>query len=183
MQREKRATARVKKSIGRRVEALPKQLAEIDRESDAIRGSAIRRRSENLLVSVPGVGPATARRRIAELPELRSLERRQAAALAGLAPFTRPSGPWRGKACLGGGRATGRTALCLAALVAARHHPRRKSFHDRLRAAEKPKKLAHIAVARNASPSATPSSGTTSRGSSLASKHSRAPPRIAPRGE
>jgi transposase len=97
---------------------------------------------------VPGVGPATARTLIAELPELGSLDRRQAAALAGLAPFTRQSGQWRGKACIGGGRRTVRTALFIAALVAAHHNPTLKAFYDRLVAAGKPKKLALTAVAR-----------------------------------
>jgi transposase len=148
-QREKRASGRMKRSIQRLLGALQAELAEINREIDeAVRSSPLWRRAEDLLASVPGVGPATARTLIAELPELGSLDRRQAAALAGLAPFTRQSGQWRGKACIGGGRRTVRTALFIAALVAAHHNPTLKAFYDRLVAAGKPKKLALTAVAR-----------------------------------
>lgn len=148
-QREKRASGRMKRSIQRLLEALRTELALIDGEiDDAVRGSPLWRQKEDLLASVPGVGPVTARTLIAELPELGSLDRRQAAALAGLAPFTRQSGQWRGKACIGGGRRTVRTALFIAALVAAHHNPILKTFYDRLVAAGKPKKLALTAVAR-----------------------------------
>ena len=85
---------------------------------------------------------------LAELPELGSLNRRQIAALAGLAPFTRQSGKWRGKSFIGGGRASVRTALFMAAMTAMRHNPVLRAFHQRLRAAGKPKMVALIAVAR-----------------------------------
>jgi transposase len=148
-QRQRRASGRMRRSIERLLGALRAELAEIDSEIDeAVRSSPSWRRAEDLLASVPGVGPATARTLIAELPELGSLDRRQAAALAGLAPFTRQSGQWRGKACIGGGRRTVRTALFIAALVAAHHNPTLKAFYDRLVAAGKPKKLALTAVAR-----------------------------------
>jgi len=148
-QREKRSSGRMKRSIQRLLGALQAELAEINKEIDeVVRSSPLWRRAEGLLASVPGVGPATARTLIAELPELGSLDRRQAAALAGLAPFTRQSGQWRGKACIGGGRRTVRTALFIAALVAAHHNPTLKAFYDRLVTAGKPKKLALTAVAR-----------------------------------
>lgn len=93
-QREKRASKRMKKSIQRLRKALQKELSDIDREiDDTVRGSPIWSRNEDLLESVPGVGPAIARTLIAELPELGTLDRREVAALAGLAPFTRQSGP------------------------------------------------------------------------------------------
>ena len=148
-QREKRASKRMKKSIQRLKKALQKELTDIDREiDDTVRGSPLWREKEDLLASVPGVGPAIARTLIAELPELGTLDRRQVAALAGLAPFTQQSGRWRGKECISGGRATVRAAVFMGALVAARHNPVLQVFYDRLVAAGKPKMVALIAVAR-----------------------------------
>jgi len=148
-QREKRASARAKKSIQRLLKSLRAELSEIDGEIDeSVRGSPIWREKENLLASVPGVGSITARTMLAELPELGTLNRRQIAALAGLAPFTRQSGKWRGKSFIGGGRASVRTALFMAAMTAMRRNPMLRAFHHRLRAANKPKMVALIAVAR-----------------------------------
>src|SRR5215217_1223643 len=148
--RERRATVRrIKKSIARLVRALEKELAEIDAEIDAgVRGSPAWRDKEDLLASVPGVGPVVARTLIAELPELGTLDKKKIASLAGLAPYTRQSGQWKGKSMIGGGRKSVRCALFLAALVASRHNPVLKAFRDRLRAAGKPKMVALIAVAR-----------------------------------
>src|SRR5207248_2447332 len=101
-----------------------------------------------LLGSVPGVGKSIARTLIAELPELGSLDRRQIAALVGLAPWTRQSGQWRGKSFIGGGRKSVRSSLFVGAMVAARYNPQLKRFRDRLVAAGKPKLLALVAVAR-----------------------------------
>jgi transposase len=148
--REKRvAVKRIKKSIVRLIAALEKELAEIDAEIDAgVRGSPAWREKEDLLASVPGVGPITARTLIAELPELGTLDGKRIASLAGLAPFTGQSGQWKGKAMIGGGRATVRSALFLAALTAARHNPALKAFRERKAAQGKPKMVALIAVAR-----------------------------------
>jgi transposase len=148
--REKRvAVKRIRKSIARLIAALEKELAEIDAEIDAgVRGSPAWRDKEDLLASVPGVGPITARTLIAELPELGTLDGKRIASLAGLAPFTRQSGQWKGKAMIGGGRPTVRSALFLAALSAARHNPVLKIFRDRKVAEGKPKMVALIAVAR-----------------------------------
>jgi transposase len=143
------ANKRLKNSIARLRRALEKELAEIDRElDDQVRGSPAWAAKEDLLASVPGVGPIIARTLIAELPELGALDRRKIAALVGLAPWTRQSGQWRGKSFIGGGRKTVRTALFMAAMVAARHNPVLKAFRDKLVAAGKPKLLALIAVAR-----------------------------------
>ena len=101
-----------------------------------------------LLTSVPGVGDTTARTLLAELPELGSLDRRKVAALAGLAPFTRQSGQWRGKSFIGGGRTPVRTALFMAGLSAIRRNPTLKAFRDRLVAAGKPKIVALVAAMR-----------------------------------
>lgn len=148
-QREKRAPARVKKSIARLVKALERELASLDGDiDDAVRGSPVWREKEDLLSSVPGIGPTIARGLIADLPELGQLTRRQIAALAGLAPWTRQSGQWRGRSFIGGGRATVRTALFMGAMVAIRHNPPLKAFRDRLVAAGKSKMTALIATAR-----------------------------------
>jgi transposase len=149
-QRDRRlANKRLKSSIARLRKALEKELAEIDSEiDDHVRGSPAWAAKEDLLASVPGVGPVVARTLIAELPELGSLDRRKIAALVGLAPWTRQSGQWRGKSFIGGGRKSVRTALFMAAMVAARHNPDLKTFRDKLIAAGKPKLVALIAVAR-----------------------------------
>jgi transposase len=148
-QREKRASARVGKSILRLVKALEKELASLDKDiGDSVRGSPAWRAKEDLLSSMPGVGSTIARTVIAELPELGSLDRRQVAALVGLAPFTRQSGQWRGKSFIGGGRAGVRSLLFMGAMVAIRHNPVLKAFRDRLVAAGKPKMVALIATAR-----------------------------------
>ena len=149
-QRRGRTTVRrLLRSIDRLLAALQKELSEIDAEIDAsVRGSPVWRETEDLLASVPGVGPVTARTLIAEMPELGTLGRRQIAALAGLAPFVRQSGQWKGKSMVAGGRKTVRTALFMAALVAGRYNPVLKAFRQRLVAAGKPKIVAAIAVAR-----------------------------------
>jgi transposase len=148
--RERRATVRrIRKSIARLIAALEKELVEIDAEIDAgVRGSPAWRDKEDLLASVPGVGPVVARTLIAELPELGTLESKKIASLAGLAPYTRQSGQWKGKSMIGGDRKSVRCALFLAALVAARHNPVLKAFRERLAKAGKPKMVALIAVAR-----------------------------------
>jgi transposase len=148
-QRDKRANRRLKNSIARLVQALERELAELNAEiDDAVRGSAVWCEKQDLLASVPGVGPTIARTLIAELPELGRLNRKEIAALAGLAPFTRQSGQWRGRSFIGGGRTGVRTALFMGAMVATRHNPILKAFFDRLVAAGKPKMVALIAVAR-----------------------------------
>jgi len=148
-QRERRAPARVQRSIRRLVKALEKELASLDGDIDgAVRGSPVWREKEGLLTSVPGIGPTIARTLLAEMPELGSLDRRQVAALAGLAPFTRQSGQWRGRSFIGGGRASVRAALFMGALVGARHNPVLKAYRDRLVASGKPKIVAIVATAR-----------------------------------
>jgi transposase len=148
-QREKRATARIKKSIARLIKALEKELVSVNSDiDDAVHGSPAWRDKEDLLASVPGIGPIIARTLIADLPELGHLDRKKIAALAGLAPFTRQSGQWRGRSFIGGGRTSVRTALFMGAMAARRHNPVLKAFFGRLVAAGKPKMVALIAVAR-----------------------------------
>jgi transposase len=100
------------------------------------------------LEAITGVGTITALGVLAELPELGTLNRRQAAALAGLAPHPRESGQWHGRRTIGGGRAPVRRALYMAALVAARSNRQLKEFYQRLRTAGKPAKVALTAVMR-----------------------------------
>ena len=120
------------------------------REIDAsVRGSPAWREKEDLLASVPGrradhrPHPASP-----NCPNSAPSTASEIASLAGLAPFTRQSGQWKGKSIIGGGRQAVRSALFIAALVACRHNPVLKAFHQRLVAAGKPKMVALIAVAR-----------------------------------
>jgi transposase len=149
-QRQQRVTApRPRKSIARLIKALEKELASLDADiDDAVKGSPAWRAKEELLTSVPGVGPVITRTLVAEQPELGQLGHKQITALVGLAPFTRQSGKWRGKSCIGGGRTAVRAAIFMGAMVAKKHNPVLKAFFDRLVAAGKPKLVALIAVAR-----------------------------------
>lgn len=124
-QRETRVTIpHLRKSIARLLKTLQKELASLDADIDeTVRGSPAWRAKEDLLASVPGIGPTIARTLIAELPELGQLNRKEIAALVGLAPFTRQSGQWRGRSFIGGGRTAVRTALFMGAMVAKRHNP------------------------------------------------------------
>jgi len=149
-QRENRATnVRVRKSLARHLAMLEKELGAIDQDINTlVRGSPVWRVKEDLLASVPGIGKTLARTLLAELPELGSLDRRHIASLAGLAPYTRQSGRWRGRSMIAGGRSAVRSASFMAALVASRHNPPLKDFYLRLICAGKPKMVALIAVAR-----------------------------------
>jgi transposase len=100
------------------------------------------------LISIKGVGLRTAALLLAQMPELGQLNRREVAALVGVAPFNRDSGKMRGKRAIYGGRRSVRHGLYMAALVAARHNPVLRQFYLRLRAAGKPAKLALTATMR-----------------------------------
>jgi transposase len=100
------------------------------------------------LTCIQGIGPRTAWQLLAALPELGTLARGQTAALAGLAPYNHDSGPQRGQRHIAHGRALARTALYMAALVAARHNPVLRPLYQRLRAAGKPAKVALVALMR-----------------------------------
>lgn len=113
-----------------------------------LKTSALWRAKEQLLRSVPGIGPTTAAVLIAELPELGRLENRQVSALVGVAPFNHDSGMQRGVRITWGGRAPVRAALYMATLVATRHNAVLRVFYRRLRAAGKPPKLALVATMR-----------------------------------
>jgi transposase len=143
------ANRRLQKSIARVIDALERELARLEDDIDTmVKASPLWREKEDLLASVPGIGKTIARTLLAEMPELGNLDRRQVAALAGLAPWTRQSGQWRGKSMIGGGRAVCRTVLFLGALAASRHNPPLKAFRQRLLNAGKPKMVVLVAIAR-----------------------------------
>jgi transposase len=147
--RQQAAPGLTRVSIARSVTFLTDELKSLDLEIDkTVRGTPVWRDKEDLLASVPGIGKTIARTLLAELPELGTLTPKQAAALVGLAPYTRQSGKWRGKSFIGGGRTAVRGALYMGALVAARYNPTLKAFRDRLVAKGKPKLVALIATAR-----------------------------------
>jgi transposase len=147
----RRATAvpEVARSVAAVLEALDARLAALDRDLDgAVRAGPLWRARDDLLRSVPGVGPATSRVLPAELPELGRLTGRQVAALVGVAPHSRDSGAPRGRRTVWGGRAGVRAALYMAALVAARRNPAIAATYGRLRGAGRPPKVAPVACMR-----------------------------------
>jgi transposase len=97
---------------------------------------------------VCGVGRTVAAIMLVEMPELGTLSRTQAAALAGVAPFNRDSGPYRGQRSIRGGRSTARSTLYRASLSAIVYNPILKTFYKQLRARNKPAKVALTAVMR-----------------------------------
>lgn len=125
------------------------ELKELDDElGNILRRSPMWREKEDLLRSVPGVGRQLALALLAYLPELGTLDRRQIAALVGVAPFNRDSGTLRGRRTVWGGRARIRAALYMGALVASRHNSVIRAFYERLLTAGKPKKVALTACMR-----------------------------------
>jgi transposase len=151
-ERQRRKQARNKnvcRSLDRHIALLEREIGDLDKEiGTLVRSSPVWRENEDLLSSVPGIGNTTARLLIAELPELGTLTRREIASLAGLAPFTRQSGAWKGKAMIAGGRTSVRSALFVCALVASRHNEILAAFYQRLLQVGKPKMVALTAVAR-----------------------------------
>lgn len=136
-------------SIQQTIAFLTRQLATTDREiGTMIRTSPVWRERDDVLQSVPGIGPVVARTLLATLPELGALNRRAIAKLVGVAPLNRDSGTWRGQRTIHGGRASVRAAVYMAALVASRHNAVLRAFYQRLLAAGKPKKLALVACMR-----------------------------------
>ena len=144
----------VRRSIEAVLAALEEQIAEAERQLDeAVEQSPMWKERARLLCSVPGVGKRTAHAFIAELPELGEANRQEIAKLVGVAPLNQDSGQRRGQrtkqeSLRWGGRASVRTALYMAALVATRHNERLGSFYHRLLERGKAKKVALIATAR-----------------------------------
>jgi transposase len=143
------AALALRKGIREHIRYLERQLKGIDLETEErIRTSPIWRAKEDLLRSVPGVGPVLSRTLIAELPELGQLTEKQICALVGVAPLARDSGIMRGRRMVWGGRAPVRAVLYMAALVASRRNPVVRAFYLRLRTAGKPPKVAITACMR-----------------------------------
>lgn len=132
-----------------RVTQLREMLKEVEAEiANHIAAHPVLAADAALLRSMPGVGPVTAARLVADLPELGQASRTEIAALVGVAPFADDSGKRQGRRRCGGGRKAVRCTLYMAATVAVRHNPILKAFNDRLRAAGKPPKVALGAVMR-----------------------------------
>ena len=128
---------------------LEQELSDLDKGlRQTLRRSPVWREKDDLLRTVPGVGEQLSLTLLANLPELGTLNRRQIAALVGVAPYNRDSGTWRGKRAVWGGRSRVRAVLYMGALVASRHNPAIRDFYQRLLAAGKPKKVALVASMR-----------------------------------
>ena len=147
--RRQLSSRRLIKSVDRLLAVLQKELTALEADiGESIRGTPAWRERDELLRSVPGVGNVVARTLIADLPELGRLDRKQIAALVGVAPLNRDSGRMRGRRTSWGGRAKVRSVLYMAALVGSRRNPVLKAFYQRLISFGKPKKLALTAVMR-----------------------------------
>lgn len=144
-----RATPEIRPRIEAHITWLEDELGDLDTDlRDRVRKSPLWREKDDLLQSVPGVGQQVSLTLLAYLPELGTLNRKQIAALVGVAPFNRDSGPRRGRRSVWGGRARVRSALYMGALVASRRNPALREFYQRLLEAGKPKKVALTACMR-----------------------------------
>ncbi|MFL9904719.1 IS110 family transposase [Paraburkholderia fungorum] len=147
--RLERAHAAAKESLNDHIKWLKQQLTVADKDIDSfMRASPAWCQKEDLLRSVPGIGPGAAATLIAFMPQLGSLNRREIAALTGVAPFNSDSGKHTGKRRIQGGRAIVRRALYMACIPALRFNPVIRAFYDRLRKAGKPFKVAMTACIR-----------------------------------
>ena len=139
----------VRKDIQRHIAWLEKELRKLDEElSKRIQRNPVWREREDLLRSVPGVGPVLGATLLAEVPELGELGGKQIASLLGVAPFNRDSGMLRGRRTVWGGRAQVRQTLYMATLTATRHNPVIRDFYLRLCGSGKAKKAALTACMR-----------------------------------
>jgi transposase len=136
-------------SIAAVLKVIEAQLKTIDRQiTEHIENTPRLRRRSEILDSVPGIGPTTAHMLVTELPELGRLNRRQIAALVGVAPIARDSGVFRGKRMTGGGRKKIRCRLFMPTLVAVRHNPVLRAYYNNLLSRGKCKMVALVAVMR-----------------------------------
>ena len=134
--------------LAEHIQWLRQQLAEVDDDLQRLmQASPVWRAREDLLRTIPGIGPVTSATLLSHLPELGQLDRKAIAKLVGVAPLNHDSGTLRGRRRIWGGRAAVRAVLYMAALVATRHNPSIRRFYERLRAAGKPGKVALVACA------------------------------------
>lgn len=139
----------IRRSIETILRALNKELERADGDLDkAIQSSPVWKAKDELLQSIPGIGPVVSRTLMAELPELGTLSREQAAALAGVAPMNRDSGTWKGRRVITGGRSGVRSMLYLGAHAARQGNAMMDAFARRLEEAGKAPKVVRIALAR-----------------------------------
>jgi transposase len=142
-------TYQIRQGITFMMNTIQRQIDQIDDDLDkTIRNSPIWHEKDQLLRSVPGVGPTTSRMLLSCLPELGQLNRRQIASLVGVAPVNHDSGMHRGKRMIRGGRTDVRTALYMPAMVASRYNPMIRQFYLRLRGSGKSAKVALTACIR-----------------------------------
>jgi len=140
---------RVRRDIKSLIEVLEKRISGCNGELQRlIQASPVWRAQEDLLRSFTGIGPVSARTLVAELPELGTLDRKKIAALVGIAPIARDSGPRKGRRSISGGRGQVRSALYMATITAIRTNPVIRAFNQRLIAAGKPFKVALVASMR-----------------------------------
>lgn len=136
----------VRYRIQAHIQWLEQELGDSDtRLGKTIRESSVWREKDDLLQSVPGIGPVVSTTLLADLPQLGALTRQQISNLVGVAPLNRDSGTFRGKRAIWGGRSRVRATLYMAALVATRYNPVIRAFYQRLCGVGKPKKVALIA--------------------------------------
>lgn len=141
------ATVPIKKRIQAHLLWLQKELRRVDGDSQhLLEKHALLQAESDLLRSVPGVGPVLSKALLAFVPELGHMNRKQVAALVGVAPFNRDSGHYRGRRSCWGGRAYVRSVLCMATRVAVQFNPDIKIFFERLTDAGKPYKVALTAA-------------------------------------
>jgi transposase len=139
----------IRRSVEAILRALEKEIARADGDLDqAIRSSPAWKAKDELLQSIPGIGPVVSRTLLAEMPELGTLTREQAAALAGVAPVNRDSGSWNGRRTISGGRAVVRSMLYLGSHAARQGNAVLAAFAERLEKAGKAAKVIRIALAR-----------------------------------
>lgn len=140
------AEVQVRPDLEAHIKFLKERLGQMDKElGEMVRSSSVWRAREDLLRTVPGLGPKTVFALLADLPELGTLDRKQIAALVGVAPLNRDSGQFRGRRVIWGGRTSVRKALFMAAFSALRHNRVIAAFYQRLVGAGKPHKMAMVA--------------------------------------
>lgn len=139
----------LKRQTKARLALVAKQLCELDREIDTlIKANKTSERRREIVQSIPGLGSVASAAILTYLPEIGTLDRRQVGSLAGVVPYNRDSGQWKGKSFISGGRKPLRDALYMPALVAMRYNPDMKAKYEALRAAGKPAKVAIVAIMR-----------------------------------